>query len=65
MNSVKDLITGVVHSGSRGGETACGSNTKNNIWGWYPSKEKVNCPHCLEAMAQEEASALASVQEAA
>ncbi|EMI4290538.1 TPA: hypothetical protein ACPV0K_004565 [Vibrio parahaemolyticus] len=41
--SVKHTPTGVVHSGSKGGTTGCGTDTKKNADHWVNSHEKITC----------------------
>lgn len=41
--AVKHTPTGVVHQGSKGGNTGCGTNTKTNSDHWVQSSERVTC----------------------
>lgn len=41
--SVKHTPTGIVHSGSKGGKTGCGCNTRENADHWVQSHERITC----------------------
>lgn len=41
--AVKHLPTKVIHSGSKGGKTGCGSDTKTNPDHWVNSSNKITC----------------------
>ena len=41
--SVKHTPTGVVHSGSKGSTTGCGTNTNTNSNHWVNSHEIITC----------------------
>ena len=40
---VKNVETGEVHVGNKGGKTACGFDTSINPSHWVNSNEKINC----------------------
>ncbi|MCQ9091237.1 hypothetical protein [Vibrio alginolyticus] len=41
--SVEHTPTGVVHSGTKGGTTGCGTDTKKNSDHWVNSSDKITC----------------------
>lgn len=41
--AVKHLPTGIVHSGTKGGTTGCGANTKEKSDHWINTSSKINC----------------------
>jgi hypothetical protein len=41
--AVRHTPTGVVHQGNKGGNTGCGTDTKNNSDHWTSSHDKINC----------------------
>ena len=41
--AVKHTPTGVVHLGSKGGVTGCGTDTKKNPDHWVSSSQSINC----------------------
>ncbi len=41
--AVKHKPTGVVHSGSKGGSTGCGTNTSAHSDHWVSTSEKITC----------------------
>lgn len=41
--AVKNVETGEVHKGVKGGKTDCGFDTRKNPENWVRSSEKVNC----------------------
>ena len=41
--SVKHTPTHIVHSGSKGGKTGCGINTREKASHWINSHEKITC----------------------
>ncbi|HDS5593084.1 TPA: hypothetical protein QHU17_004533 [Enterobacter hormaechei subsp. xiangfangensis] len=41
--TVKHTPTDVVHKGSKGGKTGCGTNTKDNPDHWVNTSAKVTC----------------------
>lgn len=41
--AVKHTPTKVVHSGTKGGKTGCGIDTKAQSSHWIESHEKINC----------------------
>ena len=41
--AVKHTPTNVIHSGTKGGKTGCGTNTKDNPSHWVDSHQKINC----------------------
>ena len=49
-NKLKELImaikhtpTGIVHQGSKGGKTGCGTNTKDHSDHWVQSSQRITC----------------------
>ena len=41
--AVKHLPTGVIHKGTKGGKTGCGTNTKDNPSHWVSSSQRITC----------------------
>lgn len=41
--SVKHISTGIVHSGTTGGMTGCGSNTREHPSHWLNTSSKITC----------------------
>lgn len=41
--AVKHIPTGVVHSGTKGGKTGCGTNTNENLSHWVNTSSKITC----------------------
>ena len=41
--AVKHLPTNIVHSGTKGGTTGCGSNTRDNPTHWVSTHERITC----------------------
>lgn len=41
--AVKHTPTGVVHKGSKGGATGCGSNTNEKISHWVNTNDRIDC----------------------
>jgi len=41
--AVKHNPTGVVHQGSKGGTTGCGTDTKKHLAHWVDSHQKITC----------------------
>ena len=41
--AVKHTPTGIVHSGTKGGNTGCGSDTNDNKDHWVNTKVKITC----------------------
>lgn len=41
--AVKHTPTGEVHSGTKGGKTGCGVNTREHPSHWADSHEKITC----------------------
>ena len=41
--AVKHNPTGVVHSGTKGGRTACGFDTKENPAHWASTGQRITC----------------------
>lgn len=41
--AVKHIPTGIVHSGTKGGNTGCGFNTKENSSHWSNTSSKITC----------------------
>jgi len=41
--AVKHTPTNVVHKGSKGGTTGCGSNTNENITHWVNVNDRIDC----------------------
>lgn len=41
--AVKHTPTNIVHQGTKGGTTGCGSNTKDIPSHWQNSSDRVNC----------------------
>ncbi len=41
--AVKHTPTGIVHSGTKGGHTGCGVDTKAHSSHWVSSSEKITC----------------------
>jgi hypothetical protein len=41
--AVKHTPTGIVHQGSKGGKTGCGTNTKDHSDHWVSSSQKITC----------------------
>jgi len=41
--AVKHIPTGIVHSGTKGGNTGCGFNTKENSSHWASTSSKITC----------------------
>ena len=41
--AVKHKPTGEVHSGSKGGKTGCGFNTREHPEHWVASSERITC----------------------
>jgi hypothetical protein len=41
--AVKHTPTGIVHKGSKGGQTGCGFNTNDKPDHWVNTSEKVTC----------------------
>jgi len=40
---VKNVITGEVHNGTKGGKTGCGANTNEHPGHWVVSSGKITC----------------------
>ncbi|MGG0717959.1 hypothetical protein ABE096_10280 [Robertmurraya massiliosenegalensis] len=41
--AVKHIPTGIVHSGSKGGKTGCGFNTKEHADHWVNVGSRITC----------------------
>lgn len=41
--AVKHTPTGIVHQGSKGGTTGCGTNTNDHRDHWVSSSQKITC----------------------
>lgn len=41
--AVKNVETGEVHKGSKGGKTGCGFDTKENPDHWVSSNQEITC----------------------
>ena len=41
--AVKHVPTKVVHSGTKGGTTGCGFNTRDNPTHWVSTHERITC----------------------
>lgn len=41
--AVQHQPTGIIHSGSKGGTTGCGENTRKNPSHWENTNERVSC----------------------
>jgi len=41
--AVKHTPTGIVHSGSKGGTTGCGTNTRENPSHWVTTSTSITC----------------------
>lgn len=41
--AVKNLESGEVHKGQKGGTTGCGFNTNEHPENWVSSNDKINC----------------------
>ncbi|MYL44501.1 hypothetical protein GLV94_02485 [Virgibacillus halodenitrificans] len=41
--AVKHTPTGIVHSGTKGGSTGCGFNTKESSGHWVNTSSKITC----------------------
>lgn len=41
--AVKHIPTGIVHSGTKGGTTGCGTNTNENSSHWENTSSGINC----------------------
>ncbi|WP_175618876.1 hypothetical protein [Virgibacillus halodenitrificans] len=41
--TVKHIPTGIVHSGTKGGSTGCGFNTKESSSHWVNTSSKITC----------------------
>ncbi|SFO14824.1 hypothetical protein SAMN04488695_1213 [Proteiniclasticum ruminis] len=41
--AVKHTPTGIIHSGSKGGKTGCGTNTKENPSHWVETHQRITC----------------------
>lgn len=41
--AVKHIPTGVIHSGTKGGKTGCGIDTKDQSSHWVNSHQRITC----------------------
>ncbi|WP_187248590.1 hypothetical protein [Mesonia sp. K4-1] len=41
--AVEQTPTGIVHQGTKGGTTGCGTDTKNEAIHWINTSKKVSC----------------------
>lgn len=41
--AIKHIPTGIVHKGTKGGTTGCGTDTRQNSTHWVETSERVTC----------------------